>query len=206
MARYIGPKCRLSRALGMDLSLKSGVRNLDTKCKADKRPGQHGSMKPRVSDYAAQLHQKQILRHVYGVLERQFRNYYKKAARAKQSTGLVLLQLLESRLDNIVYRAGFAATRAEARQLVSHCAILLNGKVVNIPSCQVAPGDVVSIREKARDQSRIASAIQVSAQRPATDWLEVEADKYQVAYKRLPDRTDLPSEYNENLVVELYSK
>ena len=206
MARYLGPKCKLSRALGLDLSLKSGVRSLDSKCKLDKRPGQHGSSKPRMSDYAAQLHQKQILRRVYGVLERQFRNYYKKAAKAKESTGLVLLQMLEARLDNIVYRGGFAATRAEARQLVSHCSILVNGEVVNIASFQVQPNDVVSVRDKAQNQTRIVSAVQLSAQRPAMDWLEVQADKFQVMYKRLPDRSELPSEYNENLVVELYSK
>jgi small subunit ribosomal protein S4 len=190
----------------MDLSLKSGVRPLDSKCNAEKRPGQHGALKPRMSDYAAQLRQKQILRRVYGVLERQFRNYYKKAAKLKGSTGLILLQLLESRLDNIVYRGGFASTRAEARQLVSHCGILVNGKVVNVPSYQLQPGDIISVREKSRAQGRVLAAMELAAQRPAVDWLTVEADKFQVTYKRLPDRTELPSEYNENLVVELYSK
>ena len=206
MARYIGPKCKLSRALGMDLSLKSGVRAFESKCKAAKRPGQHGHAKQRVSDYGAQLRQKQILRRVYGVLERQFHNYYKKAAKSKESTGLKLLQFLEMRLDNIVYRAGFASTRAEARQLVSHCSILVNGEVVNIPSYQVAVNDVISVREKARDQARIVAALEMSAQRTAVEWLAVDVEKFQVTCKRLPDRTELPSEFNENLVVELYSK
>ncbi len=206
MARYIGPRCKLSRAVGTDLSLKSGIRPLDSKCKADKRPGQHGALKPRMSDYAAQLKQKQILRRIYGVLERQFRNYYKKASRSKGATGLRLLQLLESRLDNIVYRGGFASTRAEARQLVSHRAILVNGKVVNIPSFQVGIGDVVSVREKSRQQGRILSALELSGQRPVPEWLGIEADKFEIIYKRLPDRTELPGDFNENLVVELYSK
>lgn len=206
MARYTGPKCKLSRAVGIDLSLKSNVRALESKCNLEKRPGQHGHVKPRMSDYAAQLRQKQILRRVYGVLERQFRNYYQKAAKAKTATGLQLLQFLESRLDNIVYRAGFAATRAEARQLVSHGSIMVDGKLVNIPSYQLSPAQVVSVRERARQQARILSAIELSGQRPAVDWLEVEADKFQATYKRFPDRTELPAEYNENLVVELYSK
>lgn len=206
MARYTGPKCKLSRAVGMDLSLKSGVRALDSKCKAEKRPGQHGALKPRMSDYANQLRQKQILRRVYGVLERQFRNYYKKAAKLKGATGLILLQLLESRLDNVVYRGGFAATRAEARQLVSHRSVLVNGNLVNIPSYQLQPGDIVSVREKSRAQGRILAAMELATQRPSIDWLTIDADKFEVTYKRTPDRTDLPSEYNENLVVELYSK
>lgn len=206
MARYIGPKCKLSRALGMDLSLKSNVRAFDSKCKAAKRPGQHGHVKQRVSDYAAQLRQKQILRRTYGVLERQFHNYYKKAAKSKDSTGLKLLQLLETRLDNIVYRAGFAATRAEARQLVSHCSILVNGQVVNIPSFQVQVDDVITVREKAQAQARIVGALEMSTQRPAVEWLAVDSEKFQVTCKRLPDRSELPSEFNENLVVELYSK
>lgn len=206
MARYIGPKCKLSRAVGIDLSLKSGMRPLDSKCKAEKRPGQHGALKPRMSDYAAQLKQKQILRRIYGILERQFRNYYTKASRSKGATGLMLLQLLESRLDNIVYRGGFASTRAEARQLISHCAVLVNGQVLNIASYQVQPGDIVSIRERARQQGRILSAIELNAQRPAVDWLMMEAEKFSVTFKRLPDRTELSGDFNENLVVELYSK
>ena len=206
MARYIGPKCKLSRAVGMDLSLKSGIRAYDNKCKANKRPGQHGHLKPRVSDYAAQLRQKQILRRFYGVLERQFHNYYKKAARSKESTGLRLLQLLETRLDNIVYRSGFASTRSEARQLVSHCSILVNGQVLNIPSYIVQVGDIISVREKARTQTRIINAIELNAQRPGVDWLLVETDKFQSTCKRLPARDELPVEFNENLVVELYSK
>lgn len=206
MSRYTGPKCKLSRSVGVDLALKSGVRALDTKCNMSKRPGQHGHMKQRVSDYGSQLRQKQILRRVYGVQERQFRNYYYAAAAAKDSTGLVLLQYLEMRLDNVVYRAGFASTRAEARQMVSHKSIMVNGHIVNIPSYQVKPGDVIAVAEKSRDQLRIKSAMELSTQRAAVEWLLVEHEKFQVTVKRDPDRSDIPGEYNENLVVELYSK
>jgi small subunit ribosomal protein S4 len=206
MARYIGPRLKLARAYGVDLSLTSGVRALDSKCKIAKRPGQHGSAKQRVSDYGNQLRQKQILRRTYGVLERQFRNYYKKAARSTEATGLRLLQFLEARLDNVVYRAGFAATRAEARQLVSHCSILVNGRVVNIASYQVQVGDVVSIRERARDQARIIAAIQISVQRASVEWLDIVTDEFKATLKRLPHRDELSSDYHENLVVELYSK
>jgi len=164
MARYIGPKCKLSRREGTDLQLKSGVRALDTKCKADTPPGQHGaSRKGRQSDYGTQHREKMKVRRIYGVLERQFSNYYKEAARLKGATGENLLQLLESRLDNVVYRMGFGATRSEARQLVSHRAILVNGVRVNVASIQVAPGDVISVHEKARNQLRVKNALELAS-------------------------------------------
>lgn len=207
MARYIGPKCKLARREGTDLFLKSGVRALDSKCKADTPPGQHGaSRKGRLSDYGTQLREKMKVRRMYGVLERQFSNYYKEAARLKGATGENLLQLLEGRLDNVVYRMGFGATRSEARQLVSHRAILLNGKRVNIPSMQVAPGDVVTVHERSRNQLRVKSALELSAQRGVPSWLEVDASKMEGTFKTLPERSDLSSEINENLIVELYSK
>ena len=174
MAKYIGPKCKLSRRVGADLMLKGRGRSLETKCKLETPPGQHGARKQRPSDYALQLREKQKLKQMYGVLERQFRNYYLKASRRKGSTGLILLQSLESRLDNIVYRMGFAATRSEARQLVSHKAIAVNGKTVNMPSYPVEPGDTVEIREKARAQIRIAQALSIAAQIGFPDWMEVD--------------------------------
>ncbi len=207
MARYIGPKCKLSRREGTDLGLKSGVRALDSKCKADVPPGQHGnSRRAKLSDYGLQLREKQKVRRMYGVLERQFRNYYKKAARARGATGEVLLQLLESRLDNVVYRMGFGSTRSEARQLVSHKAIMVNGQTVNIASYQVSPGDVVEIRTKSKEQLRIKAALELAAQRGFAPWVEVEEKKMQGTFKNVPERIDLPSEINENLIVELYSK
>ncbi|ATG75450.1 30S ribosomal protein S4 [Zobellella denitrificans] len=206
MARYLGPKLKLSRREGTDLFLKSGVRAIDSKCKIDTAPGQHGARKPRLSDYGVQLREKQKVRRIYGVLEKQFRNYYKEAARLKGNTGENLLQLLEGRLDNVVYRMGFGATRAESRQLVSHKAILVNGKVVNIPSFQVSPEDVVSVREKAKKQARIKAALEVSGQREKPTWVEVDATNMQGVYKRLPERSDLSAEINEQLIVELYSK
>ena len=206
MARYIGPKCKLSRREGTDLQLKSGVRALESKCKAETAPGMHGARRGRLSDYGVQLREKQKVRRIYGVLEKQFRNYYKEAARLKGATGENLLQLLESRLDNVVYRMGFGSTRSEARQLVSHKGILVNGRVVNIPSYQVAPGDVVSIREKANKQLRIQSAMGLAEQRPDPVWIEVNAEKLEGTFKSKPERQDLPSEINENLIVELYSK
>jgi small subunit ribosomal protein S4 len=207
MARYIGPKCKLSRREGTDLFLKSGVRALDSKCKADTPPGVHGaSRKGRLSDYGTQLREKMKVRRMYGVLERQFSNYYKEAARLKGATGENLLQLLEGRLDNVVYRMGFGATRSEARQLVSHRAILLNGKRVNIPSMQVAAGDVITVHEKSRNQLRVKSALELAAQRGVPAWLEVDAGKMEGTFKALPERSDLSSEINENLIVELYSK
>lgn len=206
MARYIGPKCKLSRREGTDLFLKSGVRALDDKCKAETIPGQHGNRRSRLSDYGVQLREKQKVRRMYGVLEKQFRNYYKEAARLKGATGENLLQLLESRLDNVVYRIGFGATRAEARQLVSHKAIKVNGQTVNIASYQVSEGDVVSIREKSREQLRIKSALDQAASRAPVEWIDVNVDKLEGVFKNKPDRTELSSEINESLIVELYSK
>lgn len=206
MARYIGPKCKLSRREGTDLQLKSGVRALDAKCKPETAPGQHGARRGRLSDYGIQLREKQKVRRIYGVLEKQFRNYYKEAARMKGATGENLLMLLEGRLDNVVYRMGFGSTRAEARQLVSHKGILVNGVVVNIPSYQVKPGDTVAVREKAKKQLRIQSAVSLAEQRGEPEWLEVNSDKLEGTFKARPDRQELSNEINENLIVELYSK
>ena len=206
MARYIGPKCKLSRREGTDLFLKSGVRSLDDKCKAETIPGQHGARRSRLSDYGVQLREKQKVRRMYGVLEKQFRNYYKEAARLKGATGENLLQLLESRLDNVVYRIGFGATRAEARQLVSHKAVQVNGQTVNIASYQVSGGDVISIREKAKNQLRIKSALDQAAARAAVEWIDVNTDKMEGVFKSKPEREELPAEINESLIVELYSK
>jgi small subunit ribosomal protein S4 len=206
MARYIGPKCKLSRREGTDLFLKSGVRSLDSKCKLETIPGQHGARRSRLSDYGVQLREKQKVRRIYGVLEKQFRNYYKEAARLKGATGENLLQLLESRLDNVVYRMGFGSTRAEARQMVSHKAIMVNGVVVNIPSYQVQAGDTVSLREKAKKQLRVQSSLALAAQRGEPEWIEVNSEKLEGVFKSVPDRQDLSSEINENLIVELYSK
>lgn len=206
MARYIGPKCKLSRREGTDLFLKSGVRALDSKCKLETAPGQHGDKRGRLSDYGLQLREKQKVRRIYGVLERQFRNYYKEAARIRGATGENLLRLLECRLDNVAYRMGFAATRAEARQLVSHKGIKVNGKTVNIPSYQVSPGDVVSVHERAATQLRVQSALELAQQRGFSAWVEVDAGKKQGVFKAAPERSDLSSDINENLIVELYSK
>ncbi|WP_108126663.1 30S ribosomal protein S4 [Saccharospirillum mangrovi] len=206
MARYIGPKCKLSRREGTDLLLKSGVRALDSKCKAENPPGVQGARRGRLSDYGVQLREKQKVRRIYGVLEKQFRNYYTDAARRKGATGENLLQLLEGRLDNVVYRMGFGATRAESRQLVSHKAILVNGEAVNIPSYQVKPGDVIAVREKSKNQLRIQNALDIAAQRAPVAWVEVDAKKMEGKYNSRPERADLPSEINENLIVELYSK
>ena len=206
MARYLGPKLKLSRREGTDLFLKSGVRAIDSKCKIDTAPGQHGARRGRLSDYGVQLREKQKVRRTYGVLEKQFRSYYKEAARRKGATGENLLQLLECRLDNVVYRMGFGSTRAESRQLVSHKSILVNGSVVNVPSFQMNEGDVVSIREKAKQQLRIKSALELAAQRSDIDWVSVDMSKLEGQFTRKPDRADLPSEINENLIVELYSK
>ena len=206
MARYLGPTCKLSRREGTDLFLKSGIRPLESKCRAESAPGQHGQRRGRLSDYGVQLREKQKVRRLYGVLEKQFRGYYKEAARRKGATGENLLQLLECRLDNVVYRMGFGATRAESRQLVSHNAVLVNGQKVNVASYQVQDGDVVSIREKSKNQLRIQSAVQLATQRGTVDWIEVDATKLEGNFKRVPDRSELPSEINENLIVELYSK
>jgi len=206
MARYLGPKCKLARREGTDLFLKSGVRPIDSKCKVETIPGQPGQRRGRLSDYGVQLREKQKVRRTYGVLEKQFRSYYKEAARRKVATGENLLQLLECRLDNVVYRMGFGSTRAESRQLVSHKSILVNGSVVNVPSFQINEGDVVSIREKAKQQLRIKSALELAAQRSDIDWVSVDMSKLEGQFTRKPDRADLPSEINENLIVELYSK
>ena len=206
MARYLGPKLKLSRREGTDLFLKSGVRAIDSKCKIDTAPGQHGARKPRLSDYGSQLREKQKVRRIYGILERQFRNYYKEANRLKGNTGENLLVLLEGRLDNVVYRMGFAATRAEARQLVSHKAIVGNGRVVNIPSFQVSVNDVVAVREKSKKQARIKASLELAEQREKPTWLEVDSAKMEGVFKRVPERSDLSADINEHLIVELYSK
>ena len=208
MAKYIGPKCKLMRREGSDLSLKSTRRAVDTKCKIDNPPGMHGAgvRKPRQSDYGLQLREKQKLRRIYGILERQFRNYYKEASRLKGSTGENLLQLLESRLDNVVYRMGFGSTRAEARQLVNHKSILVNGEIVNIPSYVVKADDVVSVRERSRKQARIAEALALAEQIGFPDWVDVNQPKFEGVFKAVPQRSDLPPDINEQLVVELYSK
>ena len=209
MARYIGPKCKLSRREGADLSLKSPARALDSKCKLEQKPGQHGvsAKKAKMSDYAVQLREKQKVKRIYGVLERQFRNYYAKASNIKGATGENLLRLLESRLDNVVYRMGFAVTRAAARQLVAHKAILVNGKSVNVPSYQVKTGDSVEVSERARAQMRIQEALNLSQEMDLVpSWIEVDAKKMAGTFKAAPERADLPSDINENLIVELYSK
>ena len=206
MAKYTGPKCKLSRREGVDLELKSALRPLDSKCKLDQIPGQHGARRGRLSDYALQLRAKQKLRRIYGVLERQFSNYYKQAASMKGATGETLLQLLEKRLDNVVYRAGFGATRAEARQLVNHKCILVNNTVVNIPSYQVSPNDVIAVRDKAKKQTRIADSLNMAKQKGIADWISIDENKLEAVFKNVPERSDLPADINEQLVVELYSK
>jgi small subunit ribosomal protein S4 len=207
MARYLGPKCKLSRREGTDLFLKSGVKPLDAKCKLDTPPGGSATgRRARLSDYGLQLREKQKLRRMYGVLERQFRNYYKRAAQLKGSTGENLLRLLEGRLDNTVYRMGFASTRAEARQLVSHKGVTVNGNVVNIPSYQVSAGDEIAIRERAKKQLRIQNALEIAGQVGFPEWVEVDTKKMSGLLKTLPERDDILPDINENLVVELYSK
>ena len=206
MARYLGPKCKLSRREGVDLLLKSRARPLESKCKIDKMPGQQRVRQRRLSDYALQLREKQILRRMYGILERQFRKYYKEAARRKGSTGENLLRLLECRLDNVVYRIGLGSTRNEARQLVSHKSIQVNGRCVNIPSYQIKPTDVIAVRDKCKKQSRIQDSLAVAEQYGFPEWIEVTASKMEGVIKTIPERTDLPPDINEQLVVELYSK
>jgi small subunit ribosomal protein S4 len=207
MARYLGPTCKLARREGTDLFLKSGAKPLESKCKLQVPPGGiKGERRQRLSDYGLQLREKQKLRRMYGVLERQFRNYYQAAARRTGATGETLLKLLESRLDNVVYRMGFASTRAEARQLVGHKSIAVNAKVVSIASYQCRAGDVVEIREKSRKQLRIQSALAVAAQVGFPDWLEVNDKEFRGVFKTVPAREDVLPDINENLVVELYSK
>jgi small subunit ribosomal protein S4 len=207
VARYTGPKAKLSRREGTDLFLKSARRGLDSKCKLDSKPGQHGRTSgARTSDFGKQLREKQKVKRMYGVLERQFRRYYAEAVRRRGNTGENLLQLLESRLDNVVYRMGFGSTRAEARQLVSHKAVLVNGKAVNIPSLQVKPSDVVSVREKSKAQARIVDALNLAEQVGFPSWVSVDKAKMEGVFKAMPDRGDFASDINESLIVELYSR
>lgn len=207
MARYIGPKAKLSRREGTDLFLKSSRRSLDTKCKLDSKPGQHGRTSgARTSDYGLQLREKQKVKRMYGILEKQFRRYFAEAERRRGNTGENLLKLLECRLDNVVYRMGYATTRAEARQLVSHKAITVNGQTLNIPSALVRPADVVSIREKSRKQARIQDALTLAEQNGMPDWVSVDKTKMEGVFKSVPDRSDLYSDINESLIVELYSR
>jgi len=207
VARYIGPKCRLARREGTDLFLKSARRSLDSKCKLEAKPGQHGARSgARTSDYGLQLREKQKLRRTYGVLERQFRRYFANAAHAKGSTGTNLLQMLESRLDNVVYRMGIGSTRAEARQLVSHRSITVNGKVVNIPSALVRAGDIIAATEKSKSQLRIVDALQLAEKVGFPSWVEVDVKKASGVFKGAPDRSEFGQDINESLVVELYSK
>ncbi|MBB5016704.1 30S ribosomal protein S4 [Rehaibacterium terrae] len=209
MARYIGPTCKLARREGADLSLKSPARALDSKCKLEQKPGQHGPVARRgkLSDYALQLREKQKVKRIYGLLERQFRNYYKKASNKKGNTGETLLQLLEQRLDNVIYRMGFAVTRPQARQIVSHRGVLVNGKTVNLPSYQVKAGDQIALTERAQKQLRIQEAATMSQDMGLVpSWIEVDAKKFTGVFKAVPERSDLPSDINEALIVELYSK
>ena len=206
MARYLGPKCRLSRREGVDLFLKSRAHPLKSKCQIDKPPGEHGVRSKRLSDYAVQLREKQKLRRIYGVLEKQFRRYYQEAVRRRGSTGENLLQILESRLDNVVFRMGFGCTRNEARQLVSHKSVLVNGRSVNVPSYQVRPEDRIEIREKSKKQGRIKDALDFAEQFGFPEWVDVNVKKMEGTFKSTPERGELPSDINEQLVVELYSK
>jgi small subunit ribosomal protein S4 len=207
VARYTGPKCKLARREGTDLFLKSARRSLDSKCKLETKPGQHGVKSGmRQSDFGNQLREKQKLRRTYGILERQFRRYFQAAARGKGSTGTNLLQLLESRLDNVVYRMGLGSTRAEARQLVGHGSITVNGKVVNIPSALVKSGDVVAATDKAKGQLRIQDSLQLAEKVGFPSWVEVDVTKMSGSFKGAPDRSEFGQDINESLVVELYSK
>jgi small subunit ribosomal protein S4 len=207
MGRYRGPTCKLARREGTDLFLKSPVRSIDSKCKFDKEPGfRPGARRPRVTVYGTQLREKQKLRRMYGLQEKQFRRYYTDADNQRGSTGEMLLQLLESRLDNVVYRMGFAVTRAEARQLVSHNAIEVNGDKVNIPSYQVNPGDKIEVREKSKNQLRIRAAIEIAEQIGFQPWVDVDVKNAKGLYKAIPERSELSKDINESLVVALYAK
>ena len=207
MARYIGPKAKLSRREGTDLFLKSARRSLDSKCKLDVKPGQHGVKSgARTSDYGNQLREKQKVKRIYGVLERQFRRYFAEAERRKGNTGETLLALLESRLDNVVYRMGFGSTRAEARQLVSHKSITVNGQVVNIASYSVKAGDVVAVREKAKKQLRVTDSLKLAESIGLPDWVQVDASKLEGVFKKMPDRDEHGADIKEALIVELYSR
>ena len=207
MARYLGPICKLSSREGTDLFLKSGIKPIESKCKLNSIPGSKvGGRRERLSDYGNQLREKQKLRRMYGVLEKQFKNYYKKASKIKGSTGENLLKLLEGRLDNMVYRMGFAVTRAEARQLVSHKSIMVNGKVINIPSYQVNASDEISLTDKGRDQLRVKNAVNISSQLGISEWLSVDQKKLKGIVNSIPEREDILPDIQENLVVEFYSK
>ncbi|MEO0424326.1 MAG: 30S ribosomal protein S4 [Pseudomonadota bacterium] len=206
MAKYTGPKCKLSRREGTDLFLKSGIKPLESKCKSEVLPGGAQARRTRLSDYGLQLREKQKLRRMYGVLEKQFRNYYKSATGQKGSTGENLLRMLECRLDNVVYRMGFATTRAEARQLVSHRGVTVNGTTVNVPSYQCAGGDTVQLRERARKQSRVQAAREIATQVGLPEWVEVNEQEMSGVFKAAPERDDILPDINENLVVELYSR
>jgi len=207
VARYLGPKAKLSRREGTDLFLKSARRSISDKAKFDSKPGQHGRTSgQRTSDFGLQLREKQKVKRMYGVLERQFRRYFAEADRQKGNTGANLLFILESRLDNVVYRMGFGSTRAEARQLVSHKAITINGKSVNIPSCLVKSGDVIAVREKSKKQNRVGEALQLAQQVGLPAWVDVNADKAEGVFKKVPDRDEFAADINESLIVELYSR
>lgn len=207
MARYLGPKLKLSRREGIDLFLKSGIRSVDSKCKFEQSPGQHNIKKPRFSDYGIQLREKQKVKRIYGILERQFSNYYKQAARFKGNTGENLLKLLESRLDNVVYRMGFGSTRAESRQLVSHKSIIVNNRVVNIASYQVLPNTIIKVHKTSCNQIRIRAALEIAdQQREKLEWIEVDSIILQGIFKRQPERNELSADIDEHLIVELYSK
>ncbi len=206
MARYTGPTCKQARREGVDLALKSRARSIDTKCNLEKAPGQAGDRRRRVSDYGIQLREKQKVRRIYGVMEKQFRNYYTLAAAQKGATGENLLRILERRLDNVVYRMGFGSTRAEARQLVAHKGVLVNGKALNIPSYQVQEADVIEVHEKAKKQVRVQNALALAEQYGFVDWVQVDTKALKGVFSRIPDRSDLPADINESLIVELYSK
>ncbi|AFZ83315.1 small subunit ribosomal protein S4 [Candidatus Kinetoplastibacterium blastocrithidii TCC012E] len=207
MARYIGPKCKLSRREGTDLFLKSARRPFDSKCKSESKPGQHGRTSgSRISDYGLQMREKQKLKRMYGVLEKQFRRYFEESERRKGNTGEILIQLLESRLDNVVYRMGFGSTRAEARQLISHRAIEVNGRIVDIASLSVKAGDIISVREKSKNQNRIKEAIKLAISIGIPQWLDLDSEKQMGTFKAVPDRSDVARDINESMVVELYSR
>ncbi|AGF48681.1 small subunit ribosomal protein S4 [Candidatus Kinetoplastibacterium oncopeltii TCC290E] len=207
MARYIGPKCKLSRREGTDLFLKSARRSFDSKCKSESKPGQHGRTSgSRISDYGLQMREKQKLKRMYGILEKQFRRYFEESERRKGNTGEILIQLLESRLDNVVYRLGFGSTRAEARQLISHRAIEVNGHIVDIASLSVKSGDIISVREKSKNQDRIKEAIKLAVSIGIPQWLDLDSEKQLGTFKTIPDRSDVARDINESMVVELYSR
>ena len=207
MARYTGAKLKLARREGTDLFLKSARRSLDSKCKADTKPGQHGRTSgSRLSDYGVQLREKQKVKRMYGLLERQFRRYFAEATRRKGNTGSNLIALLESRLDNVVYRMGFGSTRSEARQLVSHRAIAVNGRMASVPSMLLSAGDTISVREGARRQGRIQEALSLAEQSGFPSWVDVDPKKFEGRLKAVPDRGDVAQDVNESLVVELYSR